>query len=196
MSPRRSAAGPPDRPSTFRFLLRLPAALHATLVAQAAHDGLSLNAYCVQRLGGPDLRVAPRQHVAGVVANAAKVAGPHLLGVIAHGSWVRGEARDSSDIDVMIVVDRALPLTRRLYAAWDAERPTWDGRAVDAHFVHLPSSTDRPSGVWCELAVEGLLLSDRDGVVSAALIGVRRAIARGRLVRKTAHGQPYWTEAA
>ena len=176
--------------------MRLPPALHATLVAQAAHDGLSLNAYCVQRLGGPDLQVSPREHVAGVIANASKVAGPHMLGVIAHGSWVRGEARDSSDLDVMIVVDRALPLTRRLYAAWDAEKPTCDGRAVDAHFVHLPSSIARPSGVWCELAVEGLLLSDRDGLLSSALIGVRRAIAGGRLVRKTAHGQPYWTEAA
>lgn len=180
----------------FRFLLRLPATLHATLATQAAHEGLSLNAYCVQRLGGPDLRVSPRAQVAGVVANATSVAGPHLLGVIAHGSWVRGEARDTSDIDLMIVVDRALPLTRRLYAAWDAEKPIWDGRAVDAHFVHLPSSAGRPGSVWCELAVEGLLLSDRDGVLSAALIGVRRAIAGGRLVRKTAHGQPYWTEAA
>lgn len=155
-----------------------------------------MNEYCVQRLGGPDLRVTPRQPVADVLARAGYVAGPHLLGVIAHGSWVRGEARDSSDVDVMVVVDRALPLARGLYATWDGASPRWHGRAVDAHFVHLPQVTGRASSVWCELAVEGLLLSDRDGAVSTALIDVRRAIAHGRLVRKTAHGQPYWTEAA
>lgn len=96
----------------------------------------------------------------------------------------------------MVVVDRALPLTRGLYRAWEAAAPTWDGRVVDAHFVHLPPRAGHPSSVWCELAVEGVLLSDRDGVIPAALIGVRRAIAQGQLVRKTAHGQPYWTAAA
>jgi len=67
---------------------------------------------------------------------------------------------------------------------------------VDGHFVHPPAPGARPSCVWCELAVEGVLLSDRAGAVSAALTDMRRAIAHGRLVRKTAHGQPYWTEAA
>jgi hypothetical protein len=67
---------------------------------------------------------------------------------------------------------------------------------VDAHFVHLPDSTRGPGSLWCELAVEGVVLDDRTGAVSAMLIDVRRAIAHGRFVRKTAHGQPYWTEAA
>ena len=34
------------------------------------------------------------------------------------------------------------------------------------------------------------------GHVDDALIQIRRAIADGRLVRKRAHGQPYWTVAA
>jgi hypothetical protein len=190
------AVKPASRDATVRFLLRLPSALHRQLVADAAAEALSLNEYCVQRLGGPDLRVAGRQQVAAALAAASAVGGAHLLGVIAHGSWVRGEARDSSDVDVMIVVDPSMPLTRDLYRAWDTAAPTWDGRAVDGHFVHPPAPGARPSSVWCELAVEGVLLSDRAGVVSAALTDVRRAIAHGRLVRKTAHGQPYWTEAA
>ncbi len=192
----RRAPAVPSRDLPARFLLRLPAALHRELVANASAEALSLNEYCVRRLGGPDLRIAARQEVAAVLASAAAVAGAHLLGVIAHGSWVRSEARDSSDVDVMIVVDGSVPLTRSLYRAWDSAAPTWDGRTVDAHFVHLPAAGSRASSVWCELAVEGLLLSDRDGALSAALVDVRRAIAHGRLVRKTAHGQPYWTEAA
>ncbi|HEY6506495.1 MAG TPA: toxin-antitoxin system HicB family antitoxin [Vicinamibacterales bacterium] len=179
-----------------RFLLRLPASLHRALTAAAAREHLSLNEYCIRRLSGPDLSVGARDQIAALLAQAEKVAGPHLRGVIAHGSWVRGEARASSDIDVMVVVAPALPLTRGLYREWDHEGPTLLGRTLDAHFVHLPADASRPSGVWCELAVEGVLLSDRDGTIAAALIEVRRAIARGQLVRRTAHGQPYWTVAA
>lgn len=180
---------------TGRFLLRLPAALKAELTENAAEEGLSLNEYCVQRLAAPDLRVAPRAQMAAVLASARRVAGAHLRGLIAHGSWVRGESRTTSDVDVMVVVDGGLSLTRALYRTWDASSPMWDDRSVDAHFVHLPLPSERPSSVWCELAVEGLLLSDRDGSVSATLIDVRRSIAAGRLVRKTSHGQPYWTAA-
>jgi predicted nucleotidyltransferase len=179
-----------------RFLLRLPGGLHRTLVTAAAREHLSLNEYCVQRLSGPDLGVGARDQIAALLAQSAKVAGLHLLGVIAHGSWVRGEARTSSDIDVMVVVEPALPLTRGLYRDWDQGTPTLLGRTLDAHFVHLPADPSRPSSVWCELAVEGVLLSDRDGVIAGALIEVRRAIAHGQLVRRTAHGQPYWTVAA
>lgn len=157
---------------------------------------MSLNEYCVQRLSGPDLSVGARDQVAALITHAAKAAGLQLVGVIAHGSWVRGEARASSDIDVMVVVAPALPLTRALYREWDHGSPTVLGRTLDAHFVHLPADASRPSSVWCELAVEGVLLSDREGAIAGALIEVRRAIAHGQLVRRMAHGQPYWTVAA
>ena len=174
----------------------MPGGLHRTLVAAAAREHLSLNEYCVQRLSGPDLSVGARDQVGVLLAHATKVAGAHLLGVIAHGSWVRGEARASSDLDVMVAVAPALPLTRGLYREWDRGAPTALGRTLDAHFVHLPPDSARPSSVWCELAVEGLLLSDRDGAIAGTLIEVRRAIAHGQLVRRTSHGQPYWTVAA
>jgi hypothetical protein len=75
--------------------------------------------------------------------------------------------------------------------SWEPDR-AW---TLDAHFVHLPADASRPSSVWCELPVEGVLLSDRDGAIAGALIEVRRAIAQGQFVRRTAHGQPYWTVA-
>jgi predicted nucleotidyltransferase len=118
------------------------------------------------------------------------------MGVILHGSWSRGEARPGSDVDVLIVVDESVPLTRALYRAWDRQPISWENRPVDAHFIHVPRPLDRASGVWCEAAVEGRLLFDRRGGVEEALIAIRRAIAGGRLVRKHAHGQPYWTVAA
>jgi hypothetical protein len=47
-----------------------------------------------------------------------------------------------------------------------------------------------------EVAVSGMVLFERDGRVSTHLVRVRGDIAEGRLVRRIAHGQPYWTSAA
>ena len=51
-------------------------------------------------------------------------------------------------------------------------------------------------GFWAEVAVDGIVLFERDWRLSTHLARVRRAIAERRLVRRLAHGQPYWTEAA
>jgi predicted nucleotidyltransferase len=179
-----------------RFLLRLPPALHRSLAARASAHGLSLNEYCVRKLAGPEPVTVAEPAGLAVRDRAAAVAGSRLAGIVVHGSWVRGEARAASDVDVLVVVDQRLALTRALYRAWDDEPLTWAGRPVDAHFLHLPADPRRASGIWCEAAIDGLLLSDRDGRLEEALRHIRRAIADGQLVRKYAHGQPYWTAAA
>src|SRR5262249_34915716 len=152
--------------------------------------------YCVRRLGSPDRGTLPHPDALHVSARAEAIAGPNLVGIIAHGSMARGEARPSSDMDVLVVVDRALALTRALYRRWDEAPVAWQRRPVDVHFINLPDDPDRAAGVWAEAAVEGVLLHDSDGRVESTLRQVRRAIADGRLVRKHAHGQPYWTVAA
>jgi predicted nucleotidyltransferase len=195
-APRKAIRSTPASSSAARFLLRLPSELHRALAKQAAHEQVSLNEHCVQRLGGPDLPFLPRRDAAAVLARARAVTGRHCLGVIVHGSWARGEALSTSDVDLLVVVARGLPLARSLYRIWDAEAPTWEGRPVDAHFVHLPDASAHPSSIWCEAAIDGLVLADTAGDVSLALVRVRTAIAHGALVRKIAHGQPYWTVAA
>lgn len=177
------------------FLLRLPPALHADLVGRAAAEGLSLNQYCVRslRAGGPSM--GPWLDVGGLVARARRVVHEHFVGLIAHGSMERGEASTSSDVDVLVVVDRSQPLTRDVYRQWDAEQVEASGVPVDVHFVQLPESPDRAGSVWCEAAIEGTVLADTKGRVRCALRDVRRTIGEGRLVRKRAHGQPYWTAA-
>ena len=192
----RRAADRSDPESVARVLLRLPVDLHRALAAQAAHEQTSVNDLCVQRLSGPDLPFLPRHDVAAVLARARTVAGPHLQGVLVHGSFARGEARAASDVDVLVVVNRTLALTRALYRQWDGETVTWAGRIVDAHFAHMPAADTRPSSVWCEAATEGLVLFDARGDVSQALVAARAAIAQGHVVRKLVHGQPYWTVAA
>ena len=185
-----------ERPSAVsgRFLLRLPPDLHARLREEAHAAALSLNEYCTRKLAAPWPAVSGP--AAGVLVRASRVVGPALVGAVAFGSWVRGEAMTGSDVDVLIVVEPGSPITRALYRQWDAEPLTWDGRPLDAHFVPLPATADRVSGLWAEAAVEGVVLNERDFRITAYLAGVRRRIAAGEMVRAVVHGQPYWREVA
>lgn len=183
-------------PQVARVLLRLPADLHKTLVRAAAEAGLSVNEFCVRRLRAPSDATALSAARLQLVARAREVFGDHLVGAIVLGSWARGDAATTSDVDVLIVLDAKRALTRDLYRVWDAEPQTVDGRAVDAHFAHLPPTGAAPTAVWCEAAIDGIVWYDRDGAIEARLGDVRRAIADGRVVRAFAHGQPYWKGAA
>ena len=183
-------------PRIARVLLRLPADLHRTLVKAAADVDLSFNQFCVRRLRAPSDAhglSAVRSHV---VTRAREVFGDRLVGMLVLGSWARGEAAATSDIDVLIVIDAKTALTRDLYRAWDLDPISFEGRAVDAHFAHPSAAGSVPTAVWCEAAVDGIVWYDRDGAMSIRLGEVRRAIAEGRVVRAFAHGQPYWKGAA
>ncbi len=176
-----------------RFVLRMPPGLHAALESAARAAGVSLNEYCVRRLAAAGSGPGDGD-AAALVSHAAAVAGDALTGVLLHGSWARGEATPTSDVDALVVVEPRVALRRALYRAWDEHPVRWRGRRVDPHFVHPPGAGI--SGLWAEAAVDGQVLFDRDGRLPALLARVRRAIAEGRLVRRTVHGQPYWTEVA
>jgi hypothetical protein len=124
------------------------------------------------------------------------VAGDSLLGVVAFGSWARGEAGARSDVDLLVVVERRVEIGRRLYQRWDEAPVSWNGRRVEPHFVHLPERGAHLSGLWAEVATDGVVLFDRGLVVSRLLVAYRHEIMAGRLVRRTVHGQTYWVEAA
>jgi len=178
-----------------RFVLRLPPALHAALQGAAREAGLSLNEYCTRRLAAPGATLAVDADAAALVSRAAEVAGEALIGVALYGSWARGDATPTSDVDTLIVVDTTLALTRTLYRTWDEAPVRWQGRTVDPHFVHLPRGAFN-AGVWGEVAIDGIVLFERDSRLSAHLATVRGAMAEGRIVRRLAHGQPYWTMVA
>jgi hypothetical protein len=179
-----------------RFLLRVGPGLHALLRSAARDAGLSLNDYCARKLMLPADGAALAGDGPAVVRRAAELHGPHLLGIVVFGSWARGDAADGSDVDLLVVLDDRLPLTRSLYAAWDAEPAAWDGRPVEVHLTHLPEPGLPPSSIWAEVALDGIVLFERSRRVSAHLAGVRREIAAGRMVRRVAQGQPYWTRVA
>ena len=177
-----------------RFLLRMPPELHVALHSAARASGLSLNTYCVRQLAAAGLRGTTDEDAISLVARAREVVGEALLSVVLFGSWARGEATPASDVDALLVVDSGLKLSRAIYRAWDARPITWRERRVDSHFTHFPLEAEF-SGLWAELAVDGIVLCDRDWKLSAHLALIRRRIASGRLVRRVVHGQPYWKEA-
>lgn len=127
---------------------------------------------------------------------AGRVAADALRGVLVFGSWARNELGPESDIDLLIVVEDRLDIERGLYREWDRYPLFWDQHRVEAHFVHLPAPGARPSGLWAELAVEGVVLYERDHEVSKRLVEFRQQVAKGRVVRRELHGQPYWVEVA
>ncbi len=181
---------------TTRVLLRLPADVHRALTGEAVDAGLSFNELCVRRLSAQAHPHDVTTARSAIVGRAGRTFGCHLLGVVAVGSWVRGEAATGSDIDVLIVLDAGTPLSRDLYRRWDTQAATVEGRDVDAHFIHPPVSDAPPSAPWCEAAVDGVVWFDKDGGIVAHLGRIRRAIAEHRVVRKLVHGQPYWKGAA
>jgi len=177
-----------------RFVLRIDPALHAALREAANASGLSLNEYCTRKLVVPGGDV--QDPVADVVIRSASAVGEAFLGVVGFGSWARGEMASSSDVDLLVVIESDLPVTRRLYRDWDRNPLWWESHRVEPHFVHLPEDSRAVSGLWAEAAADGIVLFDRDFTIARWLGEVRRQIAAGRLVRRESNGHPYWVEAA
>jgi len=179
-----------------RFVLRLDPGLHASLRRAAREAGISLNDYCARKLTAPSANLGSFPDAGAAVEKAACIAGERLVGVVVYGSWSRGTLLASSGVDLLIVVDSELALTRQLYRLWDAAPLEWNGHTVEPHFVHLPGSDETVGGLWAEVALDGIVLFESGAQLSSRLVQVRHDIAEGRMVRKTVHGQPYWTKVA
>ena len=115
---------------------------------------------------------------------------------VVFGSWARREMGESSDVDLLIVVEDWQKVDRGLYRLWDESPVTWDGHRMEPHFVHLPGTEDRLTGLWAEVALEGVLLFDKDFRISVRLVEFRKDIAAGRALRRRMHGRSYWVEVA
>jgi len=177
-----------------RFVLRIDSDLHAALRDAARTVGISLNEYCARKLASPASVLAGPGVEA--VNRAALVLGDALLGVVVFGSWARSDMGEKSDVDLLVIVERGRAIDRGLYRSWDEAPLFWDGHLLEPHFVHLPEPGSRLSGLWAEVAVDGVVLFDRDMRVSKRLVAFRREIASGRIYRRRSHGQSYWVGVA
>ena len=180
----------PSLPSG-RFVIRIDPALHASLREGARAAGTSLNRYCARKLAAPGGPMDPA--AVAVMERADKVLGSLLTGVVAFGSWVRGEESAASDLDVLVIADARAAITRDLYRRWDAgPRLEWDGHRVEPHFVHLPPGHAPISGLWAEVAMDGVVLYQRKYAVSRRLAGLRRRVLEGEVSLHRTAGQSYW----
>ena len=177
-----------------RFLLRIDPGLHAALREAASAEGVSLNEHCARKLAAPTGSLAGVEEAIAAVRRAASLFGGDLVAVAAFGSWTRGEAGQGSDLDLLVVVEDGVALTRELYRRWDAEPQRWGERAIDAHIAHLPDPESFSPGLWGEVAIDGVILFERDLRLSSRLVAVRRRIVDGEVVRRHAQGQPYWVD--
>jgi predicted nucleotidyltransferase len=177
-----------------RFLLRIQPELHLALRAAAREAEMSLNEYCARKLAAPE--TGPADEGGEAVKRALAAHREDLIGVVLFGSWARGRTTSSSDVDLLLVVEERVAIGRNAYRAWDEAPMSWAGRPVGVHLVHLPPAGSRVSGLWAEVAVDGVVLFERELRVSRRLVEVREELAAGRLVRRRVHGQPYWIEAA
>ena len=172
--------------------MRLDPDLHAALRAEAAARNVSLNELCARTLA--EHAFDPVAGAFGpVVRRALGLFEGALVGLVAFGSWARGDAAPGSDVDVLVVVAPGIDVTRELYRRWDVEPVTCDGRAVDPHFIVLPDPAAPVSGVWADAARDGIVVFERSHQVSRHLGHVRRQVLSGVRRRSTAHGQPYWS---
>jgi predicted nucleotidyltransferase len=180
--------------SSGRFVLRIDPGLHGALREAARAAGVSLNEYCARKLATPTFGFEGLEFTIEAVQRAATVVGENLIGLAAFGSWTREELHDESDIDLLVVVEDKVRLSRDLYLAWDEAPIWWNGHRVEPHFVHLPDLERTTLGLWAEAAVDAIILFTRDLTLPSRLARVRNDIAAGRIVRRVVHGQPYWTE--
>ncbi len=123
-------------------------------------------------------------------ARVLKTWGGDIEGLVLFGSFARGRQTASSDIDLLVVLNSNVILDRDVYSRWQFNK--FDDREVAPLFVHIPGDGEKIGGLWFEVALDGIVLFDRELHLSRFLSRVRDLIAGGHVRRKVTHGHPYW----
>jgi len=185
-----------------RFVVRIPPRLHAELQAEARRGGESLNRVCVRKLSaaptgrGQGLATAAEVIPRSLLRRIRQRFAEGLVGIVLFGSAARGDSTEASDVDLLLVLPPGAVLSRELYRRWDSLSVPSEGAEIPGsfspQFAVLPGDVSDAGGLWFEVALEGIVLWERDRAVSRSLRGIRTAMAAGLLRRSTIHGTPYW----
>lgn len=176
------------------LFLRVDADLNLKLKKQAESSNSSLNEYCIGLLKESsklylDVGIAG---VSTVVKNAKRAFGDKLESVIIFGSRARGDHTVESDVDVLIVVDGSVKISRQLYKEFENNNLN-STEDISVHIAQLPNSTKHLSGLWCEVSMEGIITYDKEFKTSYFLSKLREEIIQGSYLAKQTHGHRYWT---
>jgi predicted nucleotidyltransferase len=172
-----------------RVLLRLSPHLHDAVKARAesAHTSINtlLERYIARGLTGTSDDAA---HYSEVINLAKREFGSKLIGLLLFGSQARGDVHDTSDTDILMVLDDSITIDRSLYRAWDARMPD----AISLQIAHLPSTPSDAGSLWLECALDARILDDPTGRIADFLAQAKEYITSGNVVRRTTHGQGFW----
>lgn len=185
-----------------KFVLRTPSELHARLQREAQRQGLSLNNLCLDLIGAglrskgvvcgePNLPQKLHQSILQQWKDK-------LIGIVLFGSSARGDASPSSDIDLFLILKSNIKIQRKLYHEWsDLLEPAGLSHSdiYSPHFVLLPKDIQEAGSLWFEIALDGIVLWEKNYRISSFLRKLRTAIAEGNIKRKLTHGHPYWQRA-
>ncbi len=188
------------------LILRLPSSLHQQLKDEARAAEMSLNKYCQALLrkrprgtageaspvsftfaSGRTPRAALLQELSALVLGAW---GGDIEALAVFGSFARGRETSKSDIDLLIVLSTRVQFDRDVYSRWRCVKML--GHEVAPLFVKIPKKEERIGGLWYEVALDGIVLFDRELLLSRFLSHVRELIAGGLVRRMVTHGHPYW----
>ncbi len=124
--------------------------------------------------------------------------GPRLVSMVLFGSVARGDARASSDIDLLVVADdQPRSLTERarpLYKIWERVRAERGLHAVEWNLViKTPEEATYHSPLYLDIVEDGIALVDRQGFFQA-ILGAMRARMRALGSRRVylPDGTWYW----
>jgi predicted nucleotidyltransferase len=127
-----------------------------------------------------------------------RLLGSRLLSLVLFGSVARGEAREGSDIDLLVVAEgfpRSLRERRRpLLEEWSRVRSEKGLPAVEWNLVtKTPEEAAFHSPLYLDMVEDGILLVDRDGFFRAVLDAMRERM-RGLGSRRVflEDGSWYW----
>ncbi|GIV84819.1 MAG: hypothetical protein KatS3mg052_1826 [Candidatus Roseilinea sp.] len=126
----------------------------------------------------PSVRLAP------VVEALADSLGDDLLAVVLFGSQARGEASEESDWDLLVIARNLPPKTLTRHFALRALLPeAWRGRI--SLLAKTPQEFEsRLPALYLDIALDGIVLFDRQNYITPRLDWLRRQIQTWGLVRR------------
>lgn len=181
-------------------MLRTSPELHQQLSKRAHDSGQSLNQTCVKlienALQNKEQESAWEKSLRKVLPQVQKHFGEQALAVAVFGSQVRGDASQSSDIDVLIVLKSETPITRSLYQWWDSHIQVQSPYPVNPHFMHIPKDPASASGIWFEIALSHKIIYEKTQQLTPFLRKILQLVENGSMRREWSYGHPYWVRSA